>query len=496
MNGLRNKSRLGAALGLLFIFLSFATTVYADTPDEMKEKGTALAGTTELDRDAYADPDDFEPEPIEIPLLLIGLEYGQSASYDAFFANANGQGFYLCSYDEARELQPYAQTGESELHVCRSWKWHALLDRRFETMDLARSAARDTEGLAFLLDGEARVLVGSFETADEAERLIRDRALKASPWQDCASGIFDGAWRLVELVQEPETVALRCLGEDQTLCYHGGEGYRGDFLLRPTGDGRFTVINAVSLEDYIKGVIPYEMNSLWPFEALRAQAVCARSYAAGHLNEYAEEYGFDLTDDVESQVYRGVAEADEVTDAAVDSTAGLFARYEGRLCDVYYFASDGGATEDGYRIFGVDQPYLAGKLDPFEQAVDEQVLRWQRWRSGEDVARMLARMGYETGEIVSVEPEYSELGNVVAMRYTDDEGKTLYLETRDSYKYLSLCSARFHVEQDENGVFVFSGVGFGHNCGMSQWGAYAMAKYYGYHCEDIIRFYFTGAYVG
>lgn len=496
MNGPRIKTRLTTALCALFFFTLCAVPVYADRPDDVKEKGTVLAGTTELDRDSYVDPNAYEMEPIEIPLLLIGLDYGEGAVYDAAFINAMSQGFLLCSYNEARELKPYAQTDANELHVCRLWRWHALLEQRFDTMELARNAAQETEGLAFLLDGEARVLVGSFETADEAERIIADRGLKAKVWQDRASGVFDGDWRLVDLVQEPGTVALRCVGEDETLCYHGGEVYRGGFLLRPTGDGRFTVINTVSLEDYVKGVIPYEMNSLWPFEALRAQAVCARSYAAGHLNEYADDYGFDLTDDTESQVYRGLAEADTMTDAAVDSTAGLFVRYEGRLCEVYYFASDGGATEDGFRIFGVDQPYLAGKLDPFEQAVDEQILHWQRWRSGEDIARMLARMGYETAEIVGVEPEYSELGNVVAMRYTDAEGKTLYLETRDSYKYLSLNSARFHVERDEDGDFVFSGVGFGHNCGMSQWGAYAMAKCYGYDCEDIIRFYFTGAYVG
>ena len=495
MNGTHIYRRFAAVLGALFFLMTCNAPAYADRPDDAKEKGTALAGTTELDREHYVDPNEYEQEPIEIPSLLIGLDFGENALYDAAFVNANRQGFYLCRYDEAREFQPYAQTEANELHVCRLWRWHALLDQRFGSLDDARKSAQRVDGLAFTLDGEARVLVGSFDSEEKAAEEIEKRELKAKPWQDRASAVFDGSWQILDLIQEPAAVAFSCCGEGETLCYHGGEGYRGAFLLRPTGDGRFTVINVVSLEDYVKGVIPYEMNSLWPFEALRAQAVCARSYAAGHLNEYAEDYGFDLTNDTQSQVYRGVAEADEVTDAAVDSTAGLFVRYEGRLCEVYYFASDGGATEDGNRIFGVDQPYLAGKTDPFEQAVDRQILRWERWRSGEDIARALSRLGYEIGTVADVNCVYSELGNVVGMNYTDEEGRTLRLETRDAYKFLSLNSARFYVERDEDGDFVFRGVGFGHNCGMSQWGAYAMADSYGYDCEDIIRFYFTGAYV-
>ena len=90
-------------------------------------------------------------------------------------------------------------------------------------------------------------------------------------------------------------------------------------------------------------------------EALKAQAVCARTYAVYNQNAY-EAYCFDLTDNTESQVYRGTTWATERTDAAVDATRGELVRYEGEVCEIYYFAADGGATEDGRYVFDTDRP--------------------------------------------------------------------------------------------------------------------------------------------
>ena len=81
------------------------------------------------------------------------------------------------------------------------------------------------------------------------------------------------------------------------------------------------------------------------------------------------------------------------------------------------------------------------------------------------------------------------------MSYYDQSGAAAELQYRDSYSFLALDSARFTVK-NEGGLFVFTGVGWGHNCGMSQWGAYAMAASYGKTAEEIIEFYFTGAAVG
>jgi len=234
------------------------------------------------------------------------------------------------------------------------------------------------------------------------------------------------------------------------------------------------------------------MSSDWPYEALRAQAVCARTYVAYNQNAYPE-YGFDLTDDTECQVYRGLTLANETTDQAVDSTAGEYVRYRGKLCEIYYFASDGGATEDGAHVFQSDRPYLLGKVDPFERAVDFSFNSWEEWRSGENLSWLLARKGYEMDYISRVQPEYSSLGNVIAVNFYDITGRHVRITGRDGYTFILLNNCRYTVQRAGE-YYWFQGSGWGHNCGMSQWGARAMASVYGYDYQDIIRFYFTGAY--
>ncbi|MBQ9719999.1 MAG: SpoIID/LytB domain-containing protein, partial [Oscillospiraceae bacterium] len=252
------------------------------------------------------------------------------------------------------------------------------------------------------------------------------------------------------------------------------------------------VINCLDLEDYVKGVVPYEMSSDWPYEALRAQAVCARTYVVYNQNAY-EEYAFDLTDDTECQVYRGVLAANETTDQAVESTRGEYVRYRGKLCEIYYFASDGGASEDGRYMFESDRPYLLGKVDPFENAVDYSFQSWEEWLTGENLSWLLSGKGYEIGYVVRVEPVYSSLGNAVAVDLYDSLGRQLRLTGRDAYTLLHLNNCRYTVERTGD-YYWFRGSGWGHNCGMSQWGARAMASVYGYDYQDILRFYYTGVY--
>ena len=83
---------------------------------------------------------------------------------------------------------------------------------------------------------------------------------------------------------------------------------------------------------------------------------------------------------------------------------------------------------------------------------------------------------------------------MIAISFTDIDGNNLRIQGRECYTTLGLSNCRFHIAQEENS-FTFAGSGWGHNCGMSQWGANAMASVYGYDYEDIIRFYFTGAYI-
>ena len=467
----------------------------AARPQDEPEKGTIAAASTELNTETKDEAASYEAEPVEAETLYIGLSFDTRAVTDAVFRNVEGRGFRIGSLDEERQFHPLAESDNPTLIIRPERNIYVMLDEVFPTREEAVARAQRYLGKVILLDGSYRVIVGPLRDHGEVAYTIGWYGLSASVWQEDCLAAYDGTGRLIDLYIHADELAVEPISDGKAQTEYAQEQYYGSFLLRRWEGNRLTVINAVHIEDYVKGVIPYEMNPAWPAEALKAQAVCARTYAAYNLNAYAEEYGFDLTNDTESQVYRGTLGADAVTDAAVDATAGQYVRYRGQLCEVYYFSSDGGATEDGAHIFGSGQPYLAGRTDPFEQARENAVMKWQRWRSGEEIGERLRMQGFSVGRIVSVEPEYSELGNVTAMNYTDLDGVCVRLEGRDGYSFLALDSARFRVEADDYG-FSFIGRGWGHNCGMSQWGANAMAAVYGYSAEDIIRFYFTGAYIG
>ena len=327
------------------------------------------------------------------------------------------------------------------------------------------------------------------------DRLFHARSHTDAVWLEAyrtEDRLVLGGWGFYEEFDPAEEIAL--LPDNGGPVIFRGNSYLGGFRITPWDESAMIITNYVALEDYVKGVIPYEMSSSWPFEALRAQAVCARTYVVYNQNKY-EEFDFDLTGDTESQVYRGVTYATDLTDRAVDSTKGQFVRYRGEICEIYYFASDGGKTEDGKNVFGSERPYLAGKTDPFEEAVDYTGKSWTIYRDGWDLMNRLQLNEVEIGVVTDFVPKYSELGNVIAVTYTDESGSSVTLSGRDSYAFVRLSNCRFKVQKEDE-LFVFSGSGWGHNCGMSQWGAKAMAEVYGYNCDDIIRFYYTGAYVG
>ncbi|HJQ31128.1 MAG TPA: SpoIID/LytB domain-containing protein, partial [Pyrinomonadaceae bacterium] len=139
--------------------------------------------------------------------------------------------------------------------------------------------------------------------------------------------------------------------------------YRGRLEVFANSRGSLTVVNVISLEDYVRGVVPNELSpGGWPeLEALKAQAVAARTYAVSNLGRFAAE-GFDLTPDTRSQVYGGRSTEHPLTDRAVLETRGRIATYKGVPINALYTSTCGGRTEDGENIFGGNLvPYLRGR---------------------------------------------------------------------------------------------------------------------------------------
>jgi stage II sporulation protein D len=142
--------------------------------------------------------------------------------------------------------------------------------------------------------------------------------------------------------------------------------YRGAFEFRPTAVGGLLAINAVDLEDYVRGVVAAEAAASWPAAALQAQAVAARTYAVTTQKNGAD--GFDQYADTRSQSYKGVAAETPTTDAAVRSTAGQVVTYQGVPVVTYFFSASGGRTENVENGFpgAKPAPWLVSVDDPYD----------------------------------------------------------------------------------------------------------------------------------
>ena len=237
--------------------------------------------------------------------------------------------------------------------------------------------------------------------------------------------------------QDADHIAIR---PNSGLTWFKGYQWRGDFVYRRASDGNITVINYVGLEDYVKGVLPYEIDPDWPAEAQKAQAVCARSFALGTSKHTSE--GYDLCNTTNCQVYLGANQATAASDAAVDATQGEYLTYNGEPVIGYFFSSDGGATEDAVNVWGGDYPYLQGKEDPYETYDSS----WSVTLTAEEVRQKLTSAGYSIGTVANVEvTKRTDTDNVNEVTVTDTTGKQVVIQRDDCRTVFGLDSIRYTI---------------------------------------------------
>lgn len=173
-----------------------------------------------------------------------------------------------------------------------------------------------------------------------------------------------------------------------------GKWYRGEFFIQNRG-GALTIINHVDIEDYIRGVVPSEMPSRWCFEAHKAQAIAARSYALANLGKRAS-CGYDLKDTPEDQAYGGASAESANTNKAVKDTEGIVLIYNLKIIPAYYSASAGGQTSSSGDVWTRNLPYLKS-VPSFDESIK---------RNGHGVgmsqhgANNLAKNGYNAYQIL------------------------------------------------------------------------------------------------
>lgn len=294
--------------------------------------------------------------------------------------------------------------------------------------------------------------------------------------------------------------------------------YRGEIVVQSTAPGALTVVNRVEMEDYLLGVVPREIGRVGPerYEAVKAQAVAARTYAVRYLGR-RESLGFDVFATVQDQVYGGVEDEYNLVTRAVRETAGEILVHGGRPIEAYYHSTCAGHTAAIDEVWNSPPiAYLQAvrDVDPRTgQAYDHfsSRFRWtQRW-SADELNQILSRTLADSvrpgmsgvGRVRDIQLlERTPSGRIGRMRITTTTGDFVVGGDRIRWIFLTpsgaiLNSARFEIdiERGSNGdpvAFVATGGGWGHGIGMCQVGAMGRAEA-GQNYRTILQTYYPGA---
>lgn len=269
--------------------------------------------------------------------------------------------------------------------------------------------------------------------------------------------------------------------------------YRGQVRLITTAEG-ITVVNELDLEDYLAGVVGKEMPRTWPQEALKAQAVAARSFALYRSSKQNNPL-YNLVNTTKDQVYGGIDGEAESTRLAVKATAGQILTYQGNVVEALFHANSGGHTENSEQVFSGIIPYLRGVRDFDQKAPNFQ------WSVNFSQAQLQERIP-GLGNILSMTPQGTTTNGRVKLIQIVGEQGTKTMKGREFRQALKLKSTLFQVAPQSELVasqspsvpnkpagFTIQGRGHGHGLGLSQWGALALAQK-GSTYQQILQHYY------
>ncbi|MEI3499534.1 MAG: stage II sporulation protein D [Bacilli bacterium] len=251
-------------------------------------------------------------------------------------------------------------------------------------------------------------------------------------------------------------------------------------------------IDRVFFEEYVKGVLAGEMPTSFDLEALKAQAVAARSYVLKKM-EQNKEQDYDVVDTVMNQVYLDDAtlkekwkdkyeEKNNKIKQAIVETKGEYMTYNNEVIEAFFFSTSTGKTENSGEVFQTQLPYLKS----VDSAWDEEVSPVFSQDNNLSLEEFYQKLNIEYNPNLKIEiTKTTSTGRIKELKINDHEFKA-----NDIYQKLNLRSTFFDIKQKDNQVEITT-KGYGHGVGMSQYGALAMAKK-GYKYQDILKYYYQG----
>lgn len=425
---------------------------------------------------------DFELDPDALPevydpyqgvKLRVGLAYPGNSTGALIHANllnaeiSSVTGYRFGYYDDALGLVTLASTQETALSMVKTTNiyrvgesyydakpsgdfellgcYHLQLPFAFASYEEAVAMADATlNSFVSWVDSVYYVRRGSYSTYDEAKAAAD--AEPAANWSVAYTSVYGinvvktGTCQILFQFDGGETKPLGVVPgletDEGAVTWFKGFKYQGGFRYERVGGGNLVVVNILDVDTYVKGVVPYESNKLWPLETLKAQALCAKNYGLINLNKH-DGYNFDICNTTDCQVYYGLGSNKEsfrpstLSDQAVDEIKGMYVWYGDKLAHTYFYSSNGGGSEDSSKVWGSNQasyPYLIGVTDPYEAAVADVIPNYafSKTFTNAQLTEILRTKGYATNtSVVDFQvTEYSKSGNVLTMKFTYANGKS------------------------------------------------------------------------
>ena len=316
-------------------------------------------------------------------------------------------------------LSQYGARGYAEA----GWRHPRILAHYYRGTELRIVPARPVRVL--LAEGRASVSISSAKPYRVVDAAGKTRKLKPGARSLTASRtLFKGL--KAPLRFEPGVRPLKL----------DGKGYRGALVVERVGSS-LTIVNRLPLDRYLRGVVPWEMPDDWHPEALRAQAVVARSYALATLKPGKL---FDLYADTRSQVYGGIAAEDETTNRAIGATAGRVLLWKGRVATTFYHSTSGGRTAAIGEVWpgSAPVPYLVSVADPYDT-----ISKHHRWGPTRMTPAEVAKATGTRG-VRDLLLERTASGRVLGVE-VKLAGSTQRIEAQDFRRRLGLRSTWFSV---------------------------------------------------
>ncbi len=230
-----------------------------------------------------------------------------------------------------------------------------------------------------------------------------------------------------------------------TLNDTSSKTYRGNIEFRRYSDSDMTVVNVVSMDQYLYGVVPNEIGATAPTEALKAQAVAARTFVVKTGLKYPK-YNFNVSDTVQDQVYKGVPYESSACNNAVNATSGQIILYNGAPAETFYFSCANGFTEDVRNAFGGAEIKYLKSVDSTFESPSTYMYTWTITYSPATVKALLAAYGVNIGTITGVKiNSFTKAGRVNSMTFEGSTGSKTYTNSDCRFK-MDLYSQQFTVE--------------------------------------------------